>query len=91
MEERPLRQSEHHGLSDHQMTEEEITASVISRLGGWIQHSGGPCPVPGKKVFVVLRSGRKRNFVDASRYIWAWDEDLDPSANIMSYKVLNDR
>ena len=90
MEERPLRQSEHHGLSDHQMTEEEITASVISRLGGWIQHSGGPCPVPGKKVFVVLRSGSKHIFADASHYTWAWEEDISSSTNIMSYKVLHD-
>lgn len=72
------------------MTDEEIHKAVLARLDGWIHHSGGPCPVPGEKVSVMLRNGRKRSFANASRYIWAWDEDVGPSVNIMSYKVLHD-
>ena len=72
------------------MTDEEIHKAVLARFDGWIQHSGGSCPVPGKKVFVVLRSGRKHIFADASHYTWAWEEDISSSTNIMSYKVLHD-
>ena len=72
------------------MTEEETAKVAIARLNGWIPHDGGTRPVLGKKVSVVLRDGSKRTFADASNYIWEWGDDLDPSANIMTYKILND-
>ena len=51
---------------------------------GWIEHDGGPCPVPrNQSVSILTRRGREWKSLPASR--WDWWHSNHP-ADIMAFK-----
>ena len=72
------------------MTEEEIAAAAISRLGGWIAHDGKERPVniAKERVEVLLRSGLIIAISEHPDTWWHWRRDEDPAINIMAYRII---
>ena len=69
------------------MTEEEITASVISRLGGWVPHTGNECPVEFDTIVRVrLKGGLESSVADKAGH-WMWG--LEAHGRIVAYKICN--
>ena len=72
------------------MTEEEIAAAAISRLGGWIAHDGKkrPADIAKERVEVLLRSGGIIATGKHPAAWWHWHRDEDPAVNIMAYRII---
>ena len=69
------------------MTEEEITASVISRLGGWVPHTGNECPVEFDTIVRVrLEGGLESSVADKAGH-WMWGPGT--YGRIVAYKICN--
>ena len=70
------------------MTEEEI-AAAISRLGGWVPHSGGECPIQHKRsVELKLRDGRVVGPMPSNSFTWSWKAVIREGLNVMAYRII---
>ena len=74
------------------MTEEEIVSAAISRLGGWVPHSGGmrPTGLSKKRVVALLRNDRVITISECRASAWVWRYDEDPGLNVMAYRIVDD-
>ena len=62
------------------------------KAAGWIEHDGGPCPVPLlRRVWFMLGSGRKsKTATTAGGLRWSQDDPPHPY-DIIAYKPENSR
>lgn len=71
------------------MTNEEITKAAIARLGGWIPHKGGDCPLPGRKIVEIkLRNGQIIGPITSAGFFWPWVLDWSEDLNVMAYRII---
>ncbi len=53
---------------------------------GWIEHDGGPCPVPGDAPTAVLLRNGARGFGAANVFLgWCHTDSAEP-AHVIAYK-----
>ena len=72
------------------MTEEEIAAAAITRLGGWIEYDGKkrPANITKERVEILLRNGRMIAINEPPSTWWHWRRDEDPELNIVAYRII---
>ena len=77
-------------------TDERIAKLVALRLGGWVEHDGGDCPVPNSTIVVSQFTGETRDDAEAWGEHQAdaatWNKDVartTPSGDyVIAYRVV---
>lgn len=74
------------------MSEEELVNAAIFRLGGWVEHHGGKCPVPDNAMVMCQLKRETRDHAEAFGPIFAkylgWDSPRESTECIVAYKVV---
>jgi hypothetical protein len=66
-----------------------MTLTEQMKADGWIEHDGGPCPVPlGSKPAIMFRDGQTYDQPTAFAAAWHWSQlnQLSSMGDIIAYK-----
>ena len=76
------------------MTDEEIAKRVVGRLGGWIEHDGGECPIP-RSTLVKCRyplesveEAEAYECTSAGTFIWSKNKVEEGDTYVVAYRVI---
>lgn len=76
------------------MTDEEIAKRVVARLGGWIEHDGGECPIPRSTLIKCrypwesIEEAESYECTSASTFSWNKNRVEKGDGYVVAYRIV---